>query len=72
MAKSGVEYLAQHPGWKTKPRTTKVRFWSLLSGKELYADQWKAWEELCRQHGTDGATVLGLLSRAYESARRNN
>lgn len=23
MAKSGVEHLAQHPGWKTKPRTKR-------------------------------------------------
>jgi hypothetical protein len=66
--KSGVEYLAQHPGWKTvgpgKP------FFRMLSGKETYFDQWEAWEKLCAKHGTDGATVLGLLNRAHESVGR--
>ena len=63
MPKSGVEYLARHLGWKTVV-TKKANFFDLLSGEIPYSDQWEEWDKLCKQNGTDGDTVFGLLSRA--------
>lgn len=37
MAKSGVEYLAQHPGWKTKAKRTGSK--SATASKQALADE---------------------------------
>jgi hypothetical protein len=70
MSKSGVEYLAMHPGWRTtKPRVSKSKFFSLLSGKVEYAVQWEQWTRLCEENGADPEVVLGLLQRVHEAVR---
>ena len=62
MAKSGVEYLAQHPGWKTK---TKKR----TTIGQKYAARMKRKHSVEHLDASDVSTILAalrLFQREYE------
>jgi hypothetical protein len=58
------------PRTKTSKYSTTKKFFELAGDiDQYYEDQVLAFERMCNAYGLQGNEVLGIVNRAYESAR---